>query len=336
LGQQLLTADQIVLACGDPPPALKPYAAQLAGDDRYVRDPYGPGALDAMPESVVYIGAGLTMVDLAVAAAARNPRVRLLAVSRHGLLPQPQLATMPSVLDPGLDLPSLLLGDTTRRLLAQIRALTRTVQAQGGDWREVITRLRPAVPQLWHGLGEAERRRFLRHVRAYWDVHRHRMPPACAERLRTLIGSGQLVVHAGSVQQLRAAGDRLVVTWRRRGSSMSELLHVEQVVECSGTERRLHGTRDPLWRQMLEVGLATADANGLGLRTGPHGALIERDGRTSGNVFYLGPMLRADHWEATAASELRARAEALAAHLQRRAARARAAPGLAIAAIAAM
>jgi FAD-NAD(P)-binding len=36
---------------------------------------------------------------------------------------------------------------------------------------------------------------------------------------------------------------------------------------------------------------------------------------SSNHLFYLGPMLRADHWEATAALELRDHAEHLAAHL---------------------
>jgi uncharacterized NAD(P)/FAD-binding protein YdhS len=53
----------------------------------------------------------------------------------------------------------------------------------------------------------------------------------------------------------------------------------------------------------------------LGLRTAPHGACVAADGSASSNLFYLGPMLRADHWEATAVPELRAHAEQLARHL---------------------
>jgi uncharacterized NAD(P)/FAD-binding protein YdhS len=43
--------------------------------------------------------------------------------------------------------------------------------------------------------------------------------------------------------------------------------------------------------------------------------LVAADGRTATRLFYLGPMLRAAHWEATAVGELRVRAEALAAAL---------------------
>jgi uncharacterized NAD(P)/FAD-binding protein YdhS len=44
-------------------------------------------------------------------------------------------------------------------------------------------------------------------------------------------------------------------------------------------------------------------------------AVIDADGWPSPHLFYVGPMLRADLWEATAASELRGHAERLAALL---------------------
>jgi len=65
----------------------------------------------------------------------------------------------------------------------------------------------------------------------------------------------------------------------------------------------------------LTQGLVTPDENNLGIRTAAYGALIGSHGRAAPNLFYVGPMLRADHWEATAAHELRGHAEQLAAYL---------------------
>jgi hypothetical protein len=42
---------------------------------------------------------------------------------------------------------------------------------------------------------------------------------------------------------------------------------------------------------------------------------VDVDGRASRQLYYLGPMLRADHLDATAAAELAGHAEQLAAHL---------------------
>jgi uncharacterized NAD(P)/FAD-binding protein YdhS len=68
-------------------------------------------------------------------------------------------------------------------------------------------------------------------------------------------------------------------------------------------------------RSLLTQGLAAPDGLGLGLRTGAHGALIDSRGRAASNLYYIGPMLRADHWECTAAQELRGHAERLSHHL---------------------
>jgi uncharacterized NAD(P)/FAD-binding protein YdhS len=70
-------------------------------------------------------------------------------------------------------------------------------------------------------------------------------------------------------------------------------------------------------RALMDSGLAVADPLGLGWRTGAHGALIDRDGRPAAHLFYLGPMLRADHWETTAVGELRVHAQQLTTALAR-------------------
>lgn len=49
------------------------------------------------------------------------------------------------------------------------------------NWRDVIAAIRPITPKLWLNLPDKERRRFLRHLQPYWDVHRHRVAPATYE-----------------------------------------------------------------------------------------------------------------------------------------------------------
>ena len=52
-----------------------------------------------------------------------------------------------------------------------------------GDWRAAIDGLRPVTAQLWQGLDDEDKRRFLADHARTWDVHRHRMPPVTAGRL---------------------------------------------------------------------------------------------------------------------------------------------------------
>jgi uncharacterized NAD(P)/FAD-binding protein YdhS len=130
--------------------------------------------------------------------------------------------------------------------------------------------------------------------------------------------SGQLQVRAGCIDELRGENGRIRVRWRPRGGVELEEFSVDRVVDCTGSDHRLQRTRDVLWRQLIEAGLVSTDPAGLGLRTGQYGALVDAGGRTAAQLFYLGPMLRAAHWEATAVGELRSRAEALAAALASR------------------
>ncbi len=312
IGQRTLLADQVVLACGDPGPAVPAYAADVAAHRAYVRDPYRDGAIAATDRAVLLIGAGLTMADVAVAGAARNPDLHIIAISRHGLLPRVQRATFQPVLASRVDLRNELTRPSARGLLSAVRTLIGTVENDGGDWREAITRVREVAPLLWQGLGEGERRRFLRHVRIYWDIHRHRMPPATAEQLEARRRSGQLQVRAGSVAQLCADGEHLVALWRARGRFDLQELWVDRVIECSGLHQGVAGTADALWRQLLEEGVASMDSSGLGIRTTSYGALVDAAGHTATRLFYLGPMLRAQYWEATAVGELRQRVRELA------------------------
>ena len=83
-----LTADAIVLAMGLGPPGLLHGASpDVLGLRTYVGDPWR-GGLAALPAEgeILLVGSGLTMVDVALTL--EHPGRQLVAVSRHGLLPQ--------------------------------------------------------------------------------------------------------------------------------------------------------------------------------------------------------------------------------------------------------
>ncbi len=112
-----------------------------------------------------------------------------------------------------------------------------------------------------------------------------------------------------------AADGRLHVSWRPRGSGELKQLLVDLVVNATGPNFGINDSADVLVNSLRTAGLVSADALRLGIRTARYGACLNAQGVASRQLFYLGPMLRADHWEATAALELRDHAEHLAAHL---------------------
>jgi uncharacterized NAD(P)/FAD-binding protein YdhS len=318
--QQQLLADVVVLACGDPPPVDPVCASGIAGHACYQCDPHCETALAAGARRLLLIGTALTMADVAVAAAALNPTVEIHAISRHGLVPAVQsVAPLPGAAfaAPDREFISYLAAGpiNARGLLRGFRALLRDLGRSGGDWRDAVNSARSAAPGIWQRMPALERGRFMRHLRVHWDTHRHRLPPVIDERLARLRRDGRLQIHAGHIVRIEDAGGALRVRWRPRGAATVSELAVDRVINCTGTDRRLAHTRDPLLRGLMASGLAVADPLGLGWRTAEHGALIDRDGRAASHLFYLGPMLRADHWEATAVGELRVHALRLASAL---------------------
>jgi uncharacterized NAD(P)/FAD-binding protein YdhS len=311
-----LTADDVVLALGNPKPASLAVAAPVVDHPAYVADPWSTELQFSRDQKILLIGSGLTAADVINAASADPQRTPTLhALSRHGLVPPRQTAFRPDAFKG--DGNALLLAASTslRGLTKSVRLLAREAESVGGDWREAITFVRNMAPTIWQRLSEHDRVRFLRHLRALWDVHRHRLPLQLIQRIDALRKAERLYVHAGQLLRFADRDGRIEVKWRRRGTPSEHTEVFDRVVNCTGPDYAIARSTEPLWRSLVQCGLCVSDPLGLGLRTGPRGAVIDADGWPGPHLFYVGPMLRADLWEATAASELRVHAERLAALL---------------------
>jgi uncharacterized NAD(P)/FAD-binding protein YdhS len=209
------------------------------------------------------------------------------------------------------------------RTALSLRALTRLVREgarknlmRGADWRGIINSLRGRAPDLWAQLPEADRNRFTRHLQPYWDIHRHRLPPAISELIADARSRCVLRVRPGRIRSLHAVGDQIKVMWQSRGQSASNAppntLIADAVINATGPNYCLRSTRNPLLRALHDDGLITADSASLGIRTDASGAVIGANDQPHPHLFYLGPMLRTSYWETTAVAELRGHAERLA------------------------
>ncbi len=310
------SADQVVLALGNPPPARLVGGEALLACAQYVENPWSAPVEFQAGETVLVVGTGLTMADVVVAGiGGAEGNVVVHAISRHGLVPPSQTAFRQSQAEHGDGDSLRAASHSARDLLRTVRNLAEDTERRGGDWREAITQVRNLAPALWQRMPVHERRRFLRHARSLWDIHRHRLPEQTASALKQLAREHKLHVHAGRVVALAREDERIRVSWCARGAHGTQTLLVDRVINCTGPDYDPRRSRDPLVRSLLLDGTLVADPLGLGLRTGACGAVIDARGRTSSNLYYIGPMLRANHWEATAVQELRVHAEQLALRL---------------------
>ena len=194
-------------------------------------------------------------------------------------------------------------------------ATSRQLAKDGIDWREVVASLRPVTPRLWRALPNAEKARFLRHLRPYWEVHRHRMAPELWNSLQELIAGGTLRIVAARLTSIEATDGALRVSMRRRDAAVPEALNVAAVINCTGPESDVRRLHDPLISDLLNAGLAICDAAGLGIRVDDAYRVITSSGQPSQSLSLTGPLLRGEFWEATAVPELRVHAARLAERL---------------------
>lgn len=299
-------AARVLLALGNSPAAG---AVPGVAPEHVVTKAWDPTWIERLPVDsprVLLIGTGLTMIDIALSIAAARPGVRMLALSRRGLLPRAHAEHWP----PGVTAPfpaqrTLSHGPLHERL----RTLRRFLDAwsrTGGDWRTALQRVREAMPALWADLPHADRARFLRHLRTWWDVHRHRVPAQTLARIAELRSHDRLRVEAGRVLETRqGVNGRLTVSWRSRGSCSERIDSVDAIVNATGPDSDPRRSTCALVQALMARSLCRVDPLGLGWETDADGRLLDRDGQPSPAIFYAGPLLRAGFWEATAVPELR-------------------------------
>ncbi|MEO7360909.1 MAG: FAD/NAD(P)-binding protein [Gemmatimonadaceae bacterium] len=310
-------ADAVVLSIGNYEPANPPVAdPRFYETARYARDPWATGALDVPATApVLLLGTGLTMLDIAIALRTRGHSGPIHALSRRGLLPQPhrESAGAPPAHARPTDLATW--PRTASGLLRALRREVTLAECNGVDWREVVTSIRHCTSTLWQTLSVEERRRFLRHLRSYWETHRHRSAPATAARIDAMQSSGQLKVHKARVVAYQQQGDLVDVVVQPRAATDAQTLSVARVINCTGPDSNIARVRDPLVQNLLAQHLIRPDALGLGLDTDASGTLLNADGALNENLLLVGPLRKGQLWENTAVPELRVEASQMAAQL---------------------
>lgn len=303
-----ITGDAVVLATGNLPPHTPPGIDPAAlPEGRYLDDPWrsDPGAGLGAEDVVVLLGTGLTAVDVALQLDAGGFAGRIVALSRRGLRPRRHRDGSPPVAG-GTDLPGVPLSWTVR----QVRG-----EAAAEGWRAAVDALRPITQRLWAASDLPTRARFLRHLRPFWDVHRHRLAPAVADRIDAMMAGGRLRFMAGKVAGAAAEGPGIALSWRPRHGDVAQTLHAARIVNCTGPQGDLTRTDDPLLARLAARGSIRPDVLRLGIDVDAQGRVIGKDGAPDPRLHCIGPMTRGGLWEVVAVPDLRRQAWDLARRL---------------------
>ncbi|MBV8622408.1 MAG: FAD/NAD(P)-binding protein [Herbaspirillum sp.] len=270
--------------------------------DRYIDDVWNVDAWQgvAQDQDILLIGSSLTALDAAFSAERAGFKGQFHALSRHGLLVQPRRTQTPW--------PDLLdeqrLPATLRELVNTTRAARRAVRAAGADWQHLPPAIRPHVPALWAKASPADRRRFLRHLRPFWEISLHRAGPESSRKLAGYQQQGRLRQLKGRLHGLQRTGDKVAVQWTPRGQDSVQTLLVDRVVNAAGYEFDWQHIRDPLVSALQRRQLVRRHATGFGIDADPGtGALYGADGQLQPGLYAVGHPLRGVNWESNAIGE---------------------------------
>lgn len=296
-----LAARTAVLAVGhETQPARGKGIAVHAGSDRDT--PLEPSA------HVMILGSGLSMVDAWVSLSDARHTGPITVVSRNGLVPRGHLDVAP--LD--IDAAEIPFGASLTSLTRWFRSLIRAAESQGQDWRSVVDGLRPYNQRLWQSWPEREKRQFLRHVRPWWNTHRHRLPPELQEGLVRSIASGQVKLVAAEFIDIERADGKVRATIRPRSTSLRQVMDVARVYDCGGVTVDVRASANPVIQHVIRTGMARPDAMRIGLDVDEHCALIGADGAVSRRIHVVGPLTRGRFFEIEAIPDIRVQSAALA------------------------
>jgi uncharacterized NAD(P)/FAD-binding protein YdhS len=309
-------ADMILLATGNPTPRLQPpFAASLAAHPSIIENPLDTDRLYAMPPDahVLLIGSGLTALDVLSTLVRRDHRGDIVVISRRGLKPKPQ-GTMPAAfagvftsdivdkLPPRVMLDRILapapefmtqaaVTPTVRGYLQALRARIKEVELQGGNWYQPFDDLREAVWQVWPKLPTKEKRRFLRKMRTWYDVHRFRSPPQNEEMVRAAEAQGRIRFLAARVQSVApvASSPSIVIALKPFGRVHAQTEVFDVVINCTGLDAVAGLSSNPFLVTLVNQGWIRRDACSMGFDVDANCKAIGADGSARASLRIVGP-----------------------------------------------
>lgn len=304
-------ADRVFLCTAQDAPRLPKGFRAVEHLPHVVADPWEPGALDRVPAGgdVLILGTALTAVDVAAALLQRGQGGQIVAVSRRGLTPRPQDRLPPAEeryarFVSGISVFRERFGQpaTARALLRAARLWISEALLAGRRWQDAFDDVRDGLAPVWAAWPLAEKRRALRHLRAYYDVHRYRMAPQLAAMMAQAEGAGRLrYVRARARAEDGAHGQCRV---RLEGRTGAETRSFAAIINCTGPVADITASTNPLIAALLRRGLIQPDPTGLGAMVDAQCRLIARDGAVQARLHAFGSLTRGRFGDLTAVPQI--------------------------------
>ncbi len=307
-----IIADYVVFATGNDTPGelfTKP-ETQLMGN-KYVSNPWCGNPFESLKptDDVLILGTGLTMVDHVISLNKRNHAGKIYAISRRGYLPLPHSESHKKYefdlrVEQKITLP---------KLLAEVKKNISKARAQNITWQNALDGLREKTTHIWQALDYDSRKLFVKRLKPFWEIHRHRVPPASLNIIQHMKHLGLLEIISGSIKGVSLSGERIKFSYLAKQDKREASISVDYIINCTGPSENYLAHKNTLLKNLISKGWMRPDDLLPGIKTGIQGEIIQQNGQTLKNAYSIGPMRKPTEWESTAVREIRTQAEKLAA-----------------------
>jgi len=303
-----LVADKVILATGNHLPGYPfPYNTGFINSNFYVHDPWQSNLFskNSSDEKVLLVGSGLTMVDVFLTARKANFHGKLIVVSRNGLLPAPH--SLPGRFSFDEDFEN---KDLQQLFLIVKRNLQRAYSGEG-SFDEALDGIRKNIHSLWKNFSQADQKKFLRHLRSYWNIARHRIPESIHAELMEAVKKGEVEIISGRIMGTNYNQEKAIITIQTKKREEKKL-YVTSVINCTGPQLDFLKIRSPLVTNLIQRKFVTVHPLRLGIRADNEFRVIQPNGESSRFLFVIGSALTGELWESVAVNELRQQAQQIA------------------------
>ena len=304
---RVVNADYLIFATGNEAPADVFNPGEISGlNGHYISNLWAINPLDRIKsdEDILVVGTGLTMVDHVVSLQKRGHKGKIFCFSRNGYLPLTHVEVPQHYVIPfNKEQKSL------TAIFSEIRKHVGDAAQQNIPWQNIMDAMRGNMSAMWKALSLDSKKNFLKRLRNFWEIHRHRMPVASASVIKNLTERGQLQIFSGTSKGIEVHGQDVIFKFIAKGQKEERTITVQRIFNCTGPSGDYSKTNNTLIKNLITNGWMKQDELKLGIVTGERGEIIRRDGAALQNAFAIGPLRKATDWETTAIREIRVQAE---------------------------
>ncbi|WDV57062.1 FAD/NAD(P)-binding protein [Streptomyces coeruleorubidus] len=309
-----LPSDQVILATGHLSPVQAPFYHRIKDSDRFIADPYAPGAQQRFQEvgtedTVLVTGSALSAFDTVISLVHAGHRGQILICSRgghtHGTYPVDHehdiwQAGRPSFLDAEKLTPEVVV-EGVKAEYARLRTEHGVEPGSALDAvfpERVMKAWEPYVIELVSRMDPRDVRMLLDRYKSLIVTNRtstvREIGSVVRSRMRGFNGAPKTVeVMSAAIQDMRPVegGTKIRVVFADQPD-----LVVDRVVNCLGNNTDYERSDHPLWNGLVNGhGYAQPQTKThRGIEVGPHGQLIAADGNVAPGLFGVGPMRQGD------------------------------------------